>query len=206
MKAILFASMLLIPASTMSAGIIFSEDFEGGSLAANWSSNNNGQIVTDPLNSSNHALSFSNTMGGGDLFSNVFATSSTYYLEFDYLYVTNPAGFGGGFVGVNAPGETWLVGDCNGCYPTYSNALNGLAADTWYHIQVAFADVVVGPGPIQLKLEQFQGTPGSALFDNITVSDTGFGAAGAPEPSSGILFASGIGLTFLARCFRSKRS
>jgi hypothetical protein len=65
-------------------------------------------------------------MGGGDLFSVAITDSATvFYLSFDYLYINQP--FGGGFIGIDAPGELWLAGDCDGWFPT-SNAMNGLPA------------------------------------------------------------------------------
>lgn len=127
---------------------------------ANWATNTYGTTVGDPLNSSNHVLVFSNNHGGGDLFSVVIPDATTYFLEFDYYFDGNVNSFGGGFVGVNAPGETWLLGDCGGCYGTQLPDLSGLTGNQWHHIAVSFTEASVGGGPTSLKLEQFTGPAG----------------------------------------------
>lgn len=168
---------------------MLSDNFEGPGLSpATWASNIHGQIVVDPLNASNRVLNFSATQGGGDLFSVEVPNAPTFYLSFDYLFL-GTAPFGGGFIGVQDPGETWLAGDCNGCYPTPFDVLTGLSADTWHHIQIQYSPF--GPGPTALKLEQFVGNPGNAYFDNLVLSDSGFGGD-VPEPSTVVLLGAGI--------------
>src|SRR5690348_9552605 len=112
---------VLFGGSLFASTLLF-DDFESRTLSANWAGNTNGQIVSDPLNSLNHVLNFSNTQGGGDLLSIPIANVPVFYLEFDYLF-QSPAAYGGGFIGNNDPGETWLAGDCDGCYGTFSPAL-----------------------------------------------------------------------------------
>lgn len=193
-------------ATTLSAGVLFSDNFEGASLnPGNWASNVNGAPVVDPLNASNQVLHFTNNGSGGDLFSTPIATVATYYLSFDYYFSTAAFSFGGGFVGVNAPGETWLLGDCGGCYGTYSSLLNNIPGDVWNHVELSFPLADIGTGPVSLKLEQFQGPAGNAYFDNIVVSDDAFAATSTPEPASGILFVVGAGLTFFARRLKRAR-
>lgn len=200
MRIASLALLLALGGSSLSAGVIFSENFEG-TLTGNWAANAHGQIVTDPANSTNHVLNFSDLQGAGDLFSNILPVASTYYIEFDYYYGTAFA-YGGGFVGVDAPGETWLLGDCNGCYSTYSTALDGLSSSTWHHIQLAVPATDIGSGPTQLKLEQFVGSAGNAYFDNIVISNDGFAA---PEPGTLLLIGIGAGLVVLARKIRPSR-
>lgn len=192
----------MILSSSAFGGIVFQDNFENGTLVTsdtNWIANTNGVVVVDPLNASNHVLAFTNTFGGGDLFSTVVPESSLNYLSFDYLYAGGL--FGGGFVGVNDPTETWLAGDCNGCYVTFSNAMDsvvqGFAPNVWQHIQIQFPSFNSG-GTVQLKLEQFQAAAPNAYFDNIVLSDTGFATA-APEPGSALLILSGVAAAIFAR-------
>ena len=192
----------LILSSSAFGSVIFTDNFENGSLITadtNWASNTNGMVVVDPLNPANHVLEFTNTQGGGDLFSIVLPESAQNYLSFDYMYSSGT--WGGGFIGVNDPGETWLGGDCNGCYLTYSNAMdavvNGLTANQWHHVQIQFPGFG-GVGSLQLKLEQFVGPAPNAYFDNIVLSNSGF-AAPVPEPASATLIFAGLAAAWFAR-------
>jgi hypothetical protein len=184
------------------ASVVFTANFEQGALVTsdtNWSINVNGAVVADPLNPGNHVLEFTRTSGGGDLFSITLPEAAQNYLSFDYMY--SIGSLGGGFIGVDDPGETWLGGDCNGCFRTYSNALdtvaNGLAANQWNHIQIQFPNFG-GGGTLQLKLEQFVGSAPNAYFDNITLSDSGF-VSEVPEPQPALMLLGGVGALVLAR-------
>lgn len=184
--------LLSVPAF---AGITFFDNFENGALISsdtNWVANTFGLVAPDPLNPANHVLEFTNLHGGGDLFSAAIAGSAQKFLSFDYLYLNGP--YGGGFLGVNDPGETWLLGDCNGCFSTFSDALDttlhGLAAGQWHHIQVQFPSFS-GGAPYQLKLEQFQTAAPNAYFDNIVIADDAF-ASVVPEPGSATLLLAGL--------------
>jgi hypothetical protein len=176
--------------------VVFQDNFELGALVTtdtNWASNTSGTVVLDPLNPTNHVLEFTANGSGGDLFSAAIPGSSQMFLSFDYLYLNQP--YGGGFIGVDLAGEVWLAGDCNGCYPTFSNAmdtvLNGLQAGVWNHIQIQFPDFSGTGASYDLKLEQYQAPAPNAYFDNIAISTTGFVSA-VPEPASTSLVFAGI--------------
>jgi hypothetical protein len=201
MKNILTVLLALGLSPSIFGGVLFQENFEGGLPGSNWSFNSNGTTVLDPTGGGNLVLDFTTTQGGGDLFSTVIPSATTYYLEFDYYYDANVNSFGGGFVGVDSPGETWLLGDCAGCYATPFSELGGLPGNQWNHVQIAFTQASVGSGPMELKLEQFTGAAPNAYFDNIRLADDNFAAAAAtaPEPASGLLAAFGAGMILIAR-------
>ena len=175
-------------------GIIFSSNFENGPLVSsdtNWASNTFGLVVPDPLNASNHVLEFTDTHGAGDLFSVPLpAAASTYYLSFDYLYPDAP--YGGAFIGVDFPDEHWLGGDCGGCFPAFSPAMdsgvNHFQPNQWNHVQIQFPQFNAVSN-FALKIEQFTGAAPNALFDNIVISTSGFTAPAltlTPSPLSGM--------------------
>jgi hypothetical protein len=185
--------------SSAFGGLLFSENFESvsGLADGNWASNTSGIVLVDPLNSSNHVLGFTADEGGGDLFSVALASSTApdYFLSFDYYVPSQP---GGGFLGVDDPGELWLAGNCNGCFAT-PFPLDSLPAGQWNHVQIEFANTEVGVGTFNLKLEQYSvGNPPSAYFDNIVISDTGFSSV--PEPATVFLSATALlALVLMAR-------
>ncbi len=177
-------------------GTIFSDGFESGQLVTsdlNWSANTHGLVVQDPLNPANHVLEFTGTQGAGDAFTITLPEAPQNYLSFDYLYLNAP--YGGGFIGIDDPGETWLAGDCNNCFPT-GNELNGLSPGVWNHIQIQFTGS--GSGSLQLKLEQFVASAPNAFFDNIVLSDSGFASA-TPEPGTALLLLAGLAAAAFAR-------
>jgi len=68
-----FAKMLVVGAliaAPAQPGVVLFDDFESGSLSpSKWLIAGSGQVVTDPLNANNKALSFGQLKAGGDLFS-----------------------------------------------------------------------------------------------------------------------------------------
>jgi hypothetical protein len=94
-RVVLSAVMFLIPAIA-SATTITIDNFENGNLNA-WNPVGFGQIVVDPLNSSNHALSFSGLGDGGDIW-----TAATYAATGNDCgspdYFGYPTGNTGGFI------------------------------------------------------------------------------------------------------------
>jgi hypothetical protein len=192
-------AFFLMCGSAAFGSVLFSDNFESpsGLLDGNWASNSSGVVLTDPLNAGNHVLGFTSHGSGGDLFSVPIPSSAApnYFLSFDYYVPGQP---GGGFVGVDDPGELWLAGNCNGCFGT-PFPLDSLPAGQWNHVQIEFTNTQVGAGTFDLKLEQFSvGTPPSAFFDNIVISDSGFSSV--PEPSSVILVSTAmLALAFAAR-------
>src|SRR5688572_9491194 len=116
-KSLGFAALLVAGAISARADItLFEDKFEGTNLVQ-WvgksGSPPNGQIVVDPLNPTNHVLTFSAVNYSGDTFTaaplNV-GRPRRYVLSFDFL--GNPsAGENGGFLGIaSAPtGESQQV-------------------------------------------------------------------------------------------------
>jgi hypothetical protein len=174
--------------------ILFIENFESanGLNDGNWNSNTSGEIITDPLNPTNHVLEFTQLGSGGDLFSIQVANTSApdYFLSFDYYVTSQP---GGGFIGID---PNWLAGNCGGCYPT-PTSLDPLPAGQWNQVEIEFANPDPGSGTFILFLEQFAENPApNGLFDNIVISDTGFSPlplpSTAPEPSTFVLMSTAL--------------
>ena len=91
----------------------------------------------------------------------------------------------------------WLAGNCNGCYPSQTS-LDGLPAGQWNHIDIQFANRYPGSGTFYIALEQYTvGTPPSAYFDNIVISD--IASSPTPEPSSVLLVLGGLAAIAAAR-------
>ena len=176
--------------------ILFFEDFE--SNLNKWKSNTSGVITNDPVQG-DKALSFTQLVCGGDIFSQyIYNPSQEYILSFDYLG-TCSNGNCGGFIGFE-PG-LWLAGTTN--YP----GLKTILPDTgqWEHITIQFH----GPESISLKIEDYYGCGGLAgdvYFDNILVTDAnGVSSTPIPEPSSLSLLISTMGLLVFKRRSNKKR-
>jgi hypothetical protein len=186
------------------AAPLFSEDFESstGLANGNWVSNLHGFIANDPLNAGNHAVAFSGTQGGGDLWSLALA-GGTYTLSFDVLGTCSngtPANCGA-FIGINdSQGEHWLAGDA-----TYPTPHLMQTTGSWQHVSFSFTAV----GSFQLKMEDFNGQPRDIFLDNICISSTAGdnscptnGGSAVPEPGS--LALAGLALAGLGIARRRK--
>jgi len=167
------------------------DDFEAD--LAQWTGKNggghHGVIVVDPLNPSNHSLTFSSTNNTGDIFSMEIPTgdAETYILGFDFLGLPDSGGISrtvDGYIGVSSglPGQPrWLAGVCedNGI------AVRLLADGQWHNYSVAFSPGVLFQPAVprmRVMLEEWDGaasltcspgTPGASLFDNITLAPEG---------------------------------
>ncbi|MBL8218319.1 MAG: PEP-CTERM sorting domain-containing protein [Bryobacterales bacterium] len=201
-----FAKMLVVGAlvaAPAQPGVVLFDDFESGSLSpSKWLIPGSGQVVTDPLNANNKALSFGQLKAGGDLFSVPLDLSKgPINISFDYLGLARGTNIGtdtGGFVIVDLPNSFAgyvLVGTSVSGFPIFSNMLN-LTPGVWHHISMTFAPSLVQAGNgSKVVFEQWSGSPnpaGNAYFDNIQVSTT-------PEPGSMLLAGAGILLVLVSR-------
>ena len=171
---------------------LFTDDFE--SDLSQWvgkgGSSHNGQIVTDPLDSGNQVLNFTNLVGGGDVFSidPLLSTSGEYRLSFDYLGIAqagstpnNLGGFAGYSFGL--PGNhIWLAGTSG-----ISGAAPILKDDgSWHSYEFTFQT----PNAVRIMLEDYIGSggiAGDAYFDNVSLEAIGAASVSIPEPSTSLL-------------------
>lgn len=170
---------------TVHATPIFADDFEAG--LSQWNPVLTGAIATDPLNSSNKALTFRGEGSGGDTFTAApYLAGGSYFLSFDVLGTcTTPGGNCGAFIGIDQypGGEIWIAGD-----NTYNSVLYRMVNNgQWQHFEFAFS--ANAAGTFRLKVEDFVSgaAAGDVYFDNICISATA-GDAGCPrtvpEPAS----------------------
>lgn len=200
------ATLLLGGSLTAFAGVVFSDNFEAGTLAnGNWGHTGSAAVVGNPSvdvnNPSASVVSFAGFGSGGDLFSVFFPEGVTYgmSLDFDVYPLIGATGWVGTDHQNSAPcgspcDEQWLWNNQGG-------ALYGTVAPAgqWTHVSFAFqpfdSNTIGVPGEIVLKLEQ-QGN--AVYFDNISVQVL------TPEPgTAGVL---GLGLLSLEYLRRRRRS
>lgn len=208
------ATLSLTLASTAHAALVsaYAENFEG--TLAGWSHRDarspDGRIVIDPLNPSNHVLSFSRTMGSGSIFSNtqVASASGRYTFSFDYLGRPGQGGNAGdlgGYLGVSegfrGTAQTWLAG--TGSHPT---PLALVDDGQWHSYSITF-DSPFG-SPVRMMLEDWDGSygvAGDAYFDNLRLNDVAVApaafASAVPEPGSLAL----LGVAVLGAGLASRR-
>ena len=180
---------------------LFTDDFE--SDLSQWvgkgGSSHNGQIVTDPLDSGNQVLNFTNLVGGGDVFSidPLLSTSGEYRLSFDYLGIAqagstpnNLGGFAGYSFGL--PGlAIWLAGTGTSrnlhVAPNQKTEVLLLKDDgSWHSYEFTFQT----PNAVRIMLEDFIGSggiAGDAYFDNVSLEAIGAASVSIPEPSTSLL-------------------
>ena len=164
MILLLTLTTLFFPNSVFSATLFF-DDFESG--LAKWLTIGTGVIVSDPLETNNHALSFTGLNIAGDIFSRqIVNATGSYILSFDYLGTCSGKNCGG-FIGYE-PGDVWVGGtDPNG----YSAPITILPdTGSWERVTIVFS----GPTTISLKLEDWIGSgvvAGDVYFDNILLTD-----------------------------------
>lgn len=194
--------LFFIMISLVNASLLFEEDFENG--LSKWDTYLYPITVQDPLNSSNHVLTFTQSMGGGDIFSKAqFVNtnpSSAFTMTFDYLSTDYSNMNGGGFVGIDLDGvhdlsdpHIWLLGNQN--YGAVDNLpqSNG----QWVTVNYTF---LPGSGYPQfhLMLEDYRSPGQDAFFDNFRLYDH----APIPEPTTIVLL--GVGLICFVGMNRKK--
>ncbi len=166
---------------------IFSDDFEG--TLSKWvgkdGGTHTGTIVQDPLDPSNHVVTFAGLTASGDIFSSEISVDPEhfYVLEFDYLGLPiegTPEDNTGGTIGIadDTPGGggAWLAGTINA-----NNIRVELIDDgNWHSYSISIApyeDFTVTNGDIRIMVEDWYGQPpdyptgviGDVFFDNITL-------------------------------------
>lgn len=196
LSRVLLAAVFLAAPRIASATTINIDNFEG-SLAA-WNPVGTGVIVVDPLNSGNHALSFTGLGSGGDIWTASRYLLSDYWLTFDYLgYRGGATPDSGGFIGgdpdgSNGPPEQWLGGTSASGGPVQLLTDDG----AWHTYTVHYTGPLNVAG-IYIKAEDWvnsDGFTGDAYFDNIKLSDTDLRTTAAvPEPATLALLATGLG-------------
>jgi hypothetical protein len=170
---------------------LLAEDFEGGNLNQ-WigrsGGSDHGLIVTDPLNPTNHVLTFTDVNSGGDMFGNVPGpvnpTVQHLVLSFDFLALpiggVVPAEYGG-FAGINpdtiAPSPFWLAGTFLPEVNVPPPVQTLLATDgQWHHYSIDFTSVAAANNltTFYVVLEDWSGfgrsIPGDVYFDNVKVT------------------------------------
>lgn len=219
--AIFFICLLIAMGFAVKADAVplFFDDFEDGNLFDSWVDDGNtsstGQIVDDPLQD-NHALNFTGTDTGGDIFttSNVFTSQTGQFkVSFDYLGLETEGDDDtddllGGFIGYSYgyPGTHYWLAGTNVSYTNdigqviYENGVlktNRQLLDTgvWIRYDIYFS--ATPNTSIHIMLEDFHldngsmgtGYGGDAYFDNIALS-------AIPEPPTLLLL--GVGFMFVA--------
>ncbi len=199
---------VFLSASVQAATVsVFNENFESG-LGA-WTdrspSNPQATIAIDPLNNTNHALSFLQRGSAGSIFStNNITSNGTYTVSFDFLGLPINGSNTGGFFGISEsifganPGRhQWIAGDY-----AYPAPIKMVSDGLWHHYSLTFNSII--GKPVHLMFEDYvnsDSTAGNVYFDNIRFGDTA--VSETPEPASLALL--GLGLAGLGVA-RRKRS
>jgi len=170
---------------------LFEESFENGNLnqwTGKFGLSHHGQIVTDPLNPTNHALTFTLVNAAGDIFSaspiSLAGLPGRFILSFDFLGLpvggVAPSEYGG-FAGIaSGSGVTyfWLAGTYLPALTVPFPVATTLAADgQWHHYEVDFTDIATANNltSLQLMLEDWYdrgSIPGDVYFDNVRLRGT----------------------------------
>ena len=179
--SVLWVTILFLARAAVAADtVLFQENFESGNLNQ-WASGHHGIIVADPLQPTNHVLTFTALNAAGDIFTAaalpVGNSNQQYILKFDYLGLatSNSGPFGlGGFVGLWVSGTEphyWIAGTTEAGLNTPWSVL--LRDDgVWYHYEIDITPLIQSNGlaEVHLMLEDWissGGVPGDAYFDNI---------------------------------------
>jgi hypothetical protein len=190
------------------AETLFVDDFEGDLSAwtGKYGGSHNGTIVSDPDPfEGDHAVTFTSTAIGGDIFTAETFSSSDgqFILSFDYFGDPSMGGTPGdlgGLIGLSTnnqgSGTTWI-----GTSPLYGDVLPDTGM--WEHVEYTFE--LTPNTPYYLVLEDWRTSgpiAGDAFFDNVLLSD-GQGPSPVPEPATMLLLGSGfIGLAGFRRKFK----
>jgi hypothetical protein len=166
---------------------ILSDDFESGTLSQ-WTGQNGGStsglITADPLNPTNHVLTFTAVTFGGDIFGvpphTVNGSVQRIVLSFDFLGIPSSAP-PGGFAGIatsNANGAFFLAGTDPTALDAPPPVATQLVADgQWHHYEIDFSALAAANNftNIQVTLEDFGAggsVPGDIFFDNVNLTAT----------------------------------
>lgn len=150
--------IVLTVTSAKASTALFSDTFQGD--LSQWQQNTSGVIVPDPLVPGGSALAFSQTNGGGDLFSPLIpgTGAGAFTIGFEVLGNCGQSSGCGAFLGIQQTvgGENWLTSDTN---------FGGLAdqfEDTpaWQWVTFSFT----ADSPFQIKLEDFAGSPSAFAY------------------------------------------
>ena len=183
---LLATTVALAVAAQAPAAVLFADNFQTD--LSQWNAGSSGVIVAAP--GGGNALAFTNTIGGGDLFSasSIASPSGTYHISFEYLGTCTQGASCGGFLGFNNPGETWLSGS-----GPYGNPHPIVETGSWQTISFDFTSAT----PITLKLEDWNGatdgpTPLNAYFRNLVITGS------VPEPATWGLMIAGFAIVGVA--------
>jgi hypothetical protein len=186
-KIIGLAALLGTMASVVQADVVlFQDNFESGNLdqwVGKSGTPHHGQIVVDPLNSSNHVLTFTGVNSAGDIFSAArlgFSGPRRYLLSFDFLGLaptgTTPSEYGG-FIGISDsaaadPLQFWIAGTYLPALSAPSVATQLTADGQWHHYEIDITPLVITAQltGAHLMLEDWNdrgSVPGDVYFDNV---------------------------------------
>jgi hypothetical protein len=184
----LFLLILIVPSFAISQVVLFEDEFDGDLSA--WELNAYGQIVPDPLDVSNNALSFSHTNVAGDLFSPVFVLDLNTTYVFSFKYLGNAGGEEtGGFIWLidstvqNSPDQA--IGWATQPVGVDGSDIELIDDGQWHAYQFTFSPSTVFAQPcvsFQIIVEDWSGAAsgspppnvaGDAFFDDIRLYELG---------------------------------